>query len=43
MFQLTEEKLETMVSQNAIVSKQILGGYLPYAFTENGVECFQIC
>ena len=26
-----------MVSQNAIPSKQILGGYLPYAFTENDV------
>ena len=26
-----------MVSQNAIPSKQILGGFLPYAFTEHGV------
>jgi hypothetical protein len=26
-----------MVSQNAIPSKQHLGGYLPYAFTEQGV------
>jgi len=26
-----------MVSQNAIPSKQQLGGYLPYAFTEHGV------
>ena len=26
-----------MVSQNAIPSKQHLGGYLPYAFTEHGV------
>ena len=37
MFQLTEEEVETMVSQNAIPSKQILGGYFPYAFTEHGV------
>ena len=37
MFQLTEEEVETMVSQNAIPSKQHLGGYLPYAFTEHGV------
>lgn len=26
-----------MVSQNAIPSKQVLGGSLPYAFTEHGV------
>jgi hypothetical protein len=37
MFQLTEEEVEMMVSQNAIPSKQHLGGYLPYAFTEHGV------
>lgn len=37
MFQLTEEEVEIMVSQNAIPSKQHLGGSLPYAFTEQGV------
>jgi len=37
MFQLTEEEVELMVSQNAIPSKQHLGGALPYAFTEHGV------
>ena len=37
MFQLTENEVETKVSQNAIPSKQHLGGYLPYAFTEHGV------
>jgi hypothetical protein len=37
MFQLTEQEAENMVSQNAIPSKQHLGGYLPYAFTEHGV------
>ncbi len=37
MFQLTEKEVELMVSQNAIPSKQHLGGYLPYAFTEHGV------
>ncbi|QOI98912.1 MAG: ORF6N domain-containing protein [Flammeovirgaceae bacterium] len=37
MFQLTEQEAESMVSQNAIPSKQHLGGYLPYAFTEHGV------
>ena len=37
MFQLTELEAETMVSQNAIPSKQHLGGYFPYVFTEQGV------
>jgi len=37
MFQLTEKEVEVMVSQNAIPSKQHLGGSLPYAFTEQGV------
>lgn len=37
MFQLSESDVELMVSQNAIPSKQHLGGYLPYAFTEHGV------
>ncbi len=37
MFQLTEEEAEMMVSQNAIPSRQHLGGTLPYVFTEHGV------
>ncbi|MHA4812325.1 ORF6N domain-containing protein [Flavitalea flava] len=37
MFQLTEQEVEIMVSQNAIPSKKHLGGYLPYTFTEHGV------
>ena len=37
MFQLTNEEVEIMVSQNAIPSKQHLGGSLPYAFTEHGI------
>ncbi|MFH1565367.1 MAG: ORF6N domain-containing protein [bacterium] len=37
MFQLTNEEADILVSQNVIPSKQSLGGYLPYAFTENGV------
>ena len=37
MFQLSENEVEVMVSQNAIPSKQHLGGALPYAFTEQGV------
>ena len=37
MFRLTEIEVELMVSQNAIPSKKILGGSLPYAFTEHGI------
>ena len=37
MFQLSENEIEVMVSQNAIPSKQHLGGALPYAFTEQGI------
>jgi ORF6N domain len=37
MFRLTEEEVEVMVSQNAIPSRQQLGGSLPYVFTEQGV------
>lgn len=37
MFQLTEEEIDIMVSQNVIPSRKYLGGHLPYAFTEQGV------
>ncbi len=37
MFQLTEHEVRLMVSQNAIPSKQHLGGSLPLVFTEQGV------
>ena len=37
MFQLKEEEIEILLSQNVIPSKRSLGGYLPYAFTEQGV------
>lgn len=37
MFQLTENEVDLMVSQNAIPSRKHLGGALPYAFTEHGV------
>ena len=37
MFGLTDEEVESMVSQNAIPSKQVLGGSLPLAFTEHGI------
>jgi hypothetical protein len=37
MFRLTQKEVDAMVSQFAIPSKQLLGGSLPYAFTEHGV------
>jgi hypothetical protein len=37
MFQLTDPEVEVLVSQLAIPSRKHLGGYLPYAFTEQGV------
>jgi hypothetical protein len=37
MFQLTNEEVDFMVSQNAIPSRKHLGGTLPYVFTETGV------
>jgi len=37
VMQLTQQEVEDMVSQNAIPSRQVLGGSLPYAFTEHGV------
>jgi len=37
MFQLTGEEAKSLVSQNVIPSLRSLGGYLPYAFTQEGV------
>jgi len=37
MFQLTDEEIETMVSQNVIPGKSTFGGALPMVFTEQGV------
>jgi hypothetical protein len=37
MFQLSDFEVEILVSQNAIPSKQHLGGYMPYVFSEYGV------
>ena len=37
MFQLSEIETKILVSQNVIPSKKHLGGYLPNAFTEQGV------
>ena len=38
MFVLTDNEINTMVSQNVIPSKQHLGGSKPYVFTEQGVS-----
>lgn len=37
MFQLSNEEVDAMVSQNVIPSRQLLGGTLPYAFSEHGI------
>jgi len=37
MFQLTDEEVDIMVSQNVTPSRKYLGGSLPYVFTEQGV------
>jgi hypothetical protein len=37
MFELTENEINNLVSQNVIPSKSYLGGAIPYAFTETGV------
>ena len=37
MFQLTQEEVDVLVSQNVIPSKQSLGGYLPYVFNQEGI------
>jgi hypothetical protein len=37
MFLVTDNEIETMVSQFVIPSKQHLGGASPYAFTEQGI------
>lgn len=37
MFRLTELEVELMIAEKAILSKQVLGGSLPYVFTEHGV------
>jgi hypothetical protein len=37
MFQLSENEVDFMVSQNATPSKKQFGGTLPYVFTEHGV------
>jgi len=37
MYELTDDEIEYVVSQNVIPSKRHLGGAVPFAFTENGV------
>ena len=37
MFELTEDEVESVVSQNVIPHKKYLGGAKPFAFTETGV------
>ena len=37
MYELADDEIEYVVSQNVIPSKRHLGGAVPFAFTENGV------
>ena len=37
MFELTEDEIDVVVSQNVIPHKKYLGGANPFAFTETGV------
>ena len=37
MFQLNDEEVNLMVSQNVIPSRKVLGGSMPYVFTGHGV------
>jgi hypothetical protein len=37
MFQLNKKETEILLSQNVIASKKVLGGFLPYVFTEHGI------
>lgn len=37
MFQLSEDEVDALLSQNVIPSRRRLGGSLPYAFTQEGV------
>jgi hypothetical protein len=37
MFELSINEMNALVSQNVIPSKSVLGGSIPYAFTETGV------
>lgn len=37
MFQLTDQEVDALVSQNVIPDRRSLGGSLPYVFTQEGV------
>ncbi len=38
MFQLTDDEVDFLVSQNAIAPRKRLGGFNPYAFARNGAN-----
>jgi len=37
MYQLTDNEVTTLLSQNVIPSRKVLGGHNPYVFTEQGI------
>ena len=38
MFQLTKDEIQILLSQNVIPSINVLGGFLPHAFTQEGIS-----
>lgn len=42
MFQLNQQEAELLVSQNVIPGRRQLGGFLPYAFTQEGVAMLRL-
>jgi hypothetical protein len=40
MFELSENEIDFVVSQNVIPSKRYFGGAIPFTFTEQGVAMF---
>jgi hypothetical protein len=37
LFELTDQEIDNLVSQNVIPSRRVLGGSKPFAFTEQGI------
>jgi len=43
MFVLTDQEIESMVSQNVIPSKQVLGGGPPLLLQKGEWPCYRVC
>jgi hypothetical protein len=42
MFELTNDEIDKLVSQNVIPSKSVSGGAKPFAFTEQGIAMWPV-